>query len=268
MAALTVLTWNLFHGRDHPPEGSADHVAVNRVLREEFASVLAREPWDIAFLQEAPPHWLRPLAAAAGASGSSALTSRNFGAFVRRRLAEWNPDLTASGEGGSNQILARSGWQIRETRRLTLTLLPERRRLIWVRLAHRDHGELTAANLHATAHVPAAAARDVERAARAACAWSADIPLVFGGDLNLRMAELPDAFERLRSELGLTGARAGRAIDHLLVRGLDVRDAPAPLDPERRDVPDPAGRLVRLSDHAPVVATYDIGSRPTTDRGE
>ncbi len=268
MATLTVLTWNLFHGRDHPPDGSPDHVAVNRVLRDEFASLLARERWDVAFLQEAPPHWLRPLAVAAGASGASALTSRNSGAFVRRRLAEWNPDLIASGEGGSNQILVRSGWRIDETRRLTLTLLPERRRLVWVRLAHAEHGELAAANLHATAHDPAAAARDVESAARAACAWSAGLPLVFGGDLNLRMTELPAAFDRLHTELGLTGARAGRAIDHLLARGLGTRAAPEPLDAERRDVRDPAGRVVRLSDHAPVVATYDVGSPPTTERGE
>jgi len=96
------------------------------VLRDEFAAVLARETWDIALLQEAPPHWLRAVAQAAKASGASALTSRNFLAFVRRRLAAWNPDLIASGEGGSNQILARGGWRIAETRRLTLTLLPER----------------------------------------------------------------------------------------------------------------------------------------------
>jgi endonuclease/exonuclease/phosphatase family metal-dependent hydrolase len=269
MATLTVLTWNLFHGRDHPPEGSADHVAVNRVLRDEFASVLAREAWDIALLQEAPPHWLRPLASAAGASGSSALTSRNFGAFVRRRLAQWDPDRIASGEGGSNQILVRSGWRIQETRRLTLTLLPERRRLVWVRLAHAEHGDLTVANLHATAHVPVAAARDVVRAARAACAWSADVPLVFGGDLNLRMTELPAEFERLQAELGLTGARSGRAIDHLLVRGLDTGNAPEPLPATRREIRDRSGRVIRLSDHAAVVATYDIGSPPRTmERGE
>ena len=268
MATLTVLTWNLFHGRDDPVEGSNEHASVNRALRDEFAVVLAREPWDIALLQEAPPHWLRALAQAAGAFGSSALTSRNVGAFIRRRLAEWNPDLIKSGEGGSNQILVRSGWRIVETRRLTLTLLPERRRLIWARLAHPQHGALTAATLHATAHVPAAAARDVERAARAACAWSAEVPLVFAGDLNLRMAELPDAFDRLRTELGLRGARPGRAIDHLLVRGLEPQTTPEPLPAERRELRDPDGRLVRLSDHAPVVATYDIGSAPEPSRGE
>ena len=209
MAPLTVLTWNLFHGRDHPLDGSDEHASVNRPLRDEFAATLAREPWDVALLQEAPPHWLRALAQAAGASGASVLTSRNIGAFVRRRLAEWNPDLIKSGEGGSNQILVRSGWRIAETRRLTLTLLPERRRLIWARLAHPEHGALTVATLHATAHEPAAAARDVERAARAACAWSAEMPLVFGGDLNLRMAELPDAFERLRRTTRPAGCADG-----------------------------------------------------------
>ena len=268
MASLTVLTWNLFHGRDQPLADSDRYAAVNRSLRDEFAAVLAGEPWDLALLQEAPPHWLRALAHAAAASGSSVLTSRNVGALVRRRLAEWNPDLIKSGEGGSNQILVRSGWRIAETRRLTLTLLPERRRLIWVQLEHPEHGALTAATLHATAHVPAAAARDVERAARAACAWSADVPLVFGGDLNLRMAELPDAFDRLQAELGLGAARPGRAIDHLLVRGLETRAAPEPLPAERREIQDPDGRLVRLSDHAPVVATYGIGSAPKASRGE
>jgi endonuclease/exonuclease/phosphatase family metal-dependent hydrolase len=268
MATLTVLTWNLFHGRDHPLEGSDAHASVNRLLRDEFAAVLAREPWDLALVQEAPPHWLRTLTQTAAASGSSVLTSRNFGAFVRRRLAEWNPDLIKSGEGGSNQILVRSGWRIAETRRLTLTLLPERRRLIWVQLEHPEHGPLTAATLHATAHDPAAAARDVERAARAACTWSADVPLVFGGDLNLRMAELPDAFDRLQAELGLGGARPGRAIDHLLVRGVGPRTASEPLAAERREIRNADGRLVRLSDHAPVVATYDIGSAPKASRGE
>lgn len=268
MATLTVLTWNLFHGRDSPPADSGEHVAVNRPLRDEFATVLARERWDVALLQEAPPHWLRTLAAAARASGASALTSRNLGAFVRRRIAARNPDLMASGEGGSNQVLARGGWRVATVRRLTLTLVPERRRLIWARLEHADHGALTVATLHATAHDRDAAAGDVERAARAACSWSAELPLVFGGDFNLRMSETPEHFDRLRAELGLVGARPGRAIDHLLARGLEPVAGPHALPPERREVREPDGRRVRLSDHQPVVATYDVGSAPTTSRGE
>jgi endonuclease/exonuclease/phosphatase family metal-dependent hydrolase len=263
MASLSVLSWNLFHGRDHPAAGDPD---ANRVLREQFASVLAREPWDVALLQEAPPYWLRDLAAAAGAGGASVLTSRNLGAFVRRRLASWNPDLIKSGEGGSNQILARGGWRIAETRRLTLTLLPERRRLIWARL-ERGEDTLAVATLHATAHDPDAAARDVERAARAACGWSAELPLVLGGDFNLRMSERPDAFERLRGELALDGARPGRAIDHILARGVQTVSPPQPLAGERREIAVP-GATVRLSDHAPVVATYALGSAPTTSGGD
>jgi endonuclease/exonuclease/phosphatase family metal-dependent hydrolase len=268
MATVTVLTWNLFHGRDNPVAASPAHAEVNRPLRDEFARILAGETWDIAFLQEAPPHWLRPLAQEARASGASALTSRNFGAFVRRRLAEWNPDLIRSGEGGSNQILARACWRIAEVRRLTLTRLPERRRLLWARLSHPQHAELTAATLHATAHDPDAAARDVERAAGAAREWSGDVPLIFGGDLNLRMVERPHVFDRLQSDLGLAGARPGRAIDHLLARRLAMRTAPEPLPAERRDVRGTDGLFIRLSDHAPVVATYDIGSPPQASRGE
>ncbi|HYH59262.1 MAG TPA: endonuclease/exonuclease/phosphatase family protein [Thermoleophilaceae bacterium] len=265
MAALTVLTWNLFHGRDHPPADSPTHAEVNRVLRDEFADLLAREPWDVAFLQEAPPHWLRPIARRAGAHGASALTSRNLGAFARRRLAELNPDLIASNEGGSNQVLVRGGWGIAETRRLTLTLLPERRRLLWVRLAHPDHGEVTAANLHATAGDRPGAERDVLKAARAACAWSAATPLVFGGDLNMRMTESPGAFALLERDLGLTGALPGRAIDHLLARRLQVLEAPRALTPDRREVSVTEGQ-VRLSDHAAVVAAYALGSAATTSR--
>ena len=238
------------------------------MLRDEFAALLARERWDVALLQEAPPHWLRPLARAAAASGASVLTSRNFGAIVRRAIAAWNPDLIKSGEGGSNQVLVRSGWRIAETRRLTLTLLPERRRLLWARLEHPEHGALTVATLHATAHDPAAAARDVERAARAACSWSAELPLVFGGDLNLRMTEAPEVFARLADGLGLEGARPGRAIDHVLARGLGAALAAEPLPPERREVREPDGRLVRLSDHAPVVVTYDVGLAPSTSGGD
>ena len=260
MADVVVFSWNLFHGRDKPAAGGVD---VNRSLQSEFAAVIARERWDVALLQEAPPHWLRPLCRAAGASGASARTSRNFGSFLRREIAARNPDWIKSGEGGSNQVLARGAWRIADTRRLTLTVRPERRRLIWVRLEHPDAGQLTVANLHATADDRPAATRDVVRAARAACAWSAELPLVFGGDFNLRMSETPEAFDRFRDEFGLDGARPGRAIDHLLTRGLEVVETPRAIAPERREV-----EGVRLSDHDPVVASYELRSGKSTNRGD
>ena len=210
------------------------------------------------------------LAEAAGASGSSALTSRNFGAFVRRRLAEWNPDKIASGEGGSNQILARSGWRIRETRRLTLTLLPERRRLIWVaaraprarrpdcREPARDRAR-SARPRRATSsapRAPRARGRPICRSSSAAISTCA-------------CPRCPEAFEQLRAELGLDRCAAGRARSTTCsCAGSATSSAPEPLASERREVRDPDGRLVRLSDHAPVVATYDVGSPPTTSGGE
>lgn len=261
---MHVLVWNLFHGRDKPGPAGVD---VNRSLMREFTATIAAEPWDVALLQEAPPHWLRPLCRSAGASGASALTSRNFGAFARRRLAARTPDLIKSGEGGSNQVLVRNGWRLAEVRRLTLTLWPERRRMIWARLERRELEPLTVATLHATAHDRRAATEDVMRAARAACSWSAQLPLVFGGDFNLRMSETPAVFERLRDELALEGARTGRAIDHVLVRGLETVTPPQPLAPERRELIEPGGGRIRLSDHDPLSATYGLRSRPTTTGG-
>ncbi len=62
------------------------------------------------------------------------LTSRNWCPPLQARLADWNPDLIASSDGGSNQILVRAPGRILEHRRLTLARLPERRRMQWARL--------------------------------------------------------------------------------------------------------------------------------------
>src|SRR5215217_5437770 len=130
-SVVRTLSWNIFHGLDKPPDGSlvtwrsrllrvtevgVTHAQVNRPLLEEFTRVLAAFDWDVALLQEAPPRWLSPLARGAGARGAaSALTARNWGAPVRAWLAERNPDIMASREGGSNQLLVRPPWRIAET---------------------------------------------------------------------------------------------------------------------------------------------------------
>src|SRR5215218_5772574 len=119
---FTVLVWNLFHGRDYPPdpelrtwrsrllrfeERSDTHVQVNRDLTREFATLLAATAWDVALLQECPPRFMEPLARACGAEAHRALTSRNSLGPLRGLLARQNPDLMASGEGGSNLTLIR-----------------------------------------------------------------------------------------------------------------------------------------------------------------
>ena len=269
---LGVLSWNLFHGRDFPPdpalrtwrsrllgisEHDGTHVQVNRPLLDEFAGWIAAREWQLALLQEAPPTWLRELAARSEAAGASALTSRNAGAPLRRLAARLNPDLIASNEGGSNQLLARPPVRIEGVRRMTLAPRPERRRLLFAELALPGRRSLCVANLHASASVSdSAAAPEVERAAALCAEWAGARPLLFGGDLNLRPASAPELFDTLRERHGLAAPTDAEAIDHLLVRGLEVVEAPRRLAPEERELPAAGGRALRLSDHAPVLARF------------
>jgi endonuclease/exonuclease/phosphatase family metal-dependent hydrolase len=268
---MRVLSWNLYHGRDFPPdpalltlrsrllrrpERGATHAQVNRPLLDEFASILDGLEWDVALLQEAPPRWFAELARRTRSNGVRVLTSRNWWPSVQERLADWNPDLVASSEGGSNQILVRHPGRVVEHRRMTLARWPERRRMQWARLDLPGQGSVCVANLHASAGRARQAAAEVTAAARAALDWSEPDPLVFGGDLNLRPARDPAPFAELSEPLGFTAPTAPRAIDHLLAHGLTVVEPPRLLAPERREAQGPDGLRIRLSDHAPVVATF------------
>jgi endonuclease/exonuclease/phosphatase family metal-dependent hydrolase len=269
---FTAIAWNLFHGRDFPPdprlrswrsrllridERNETHVQVNRDLAAEFATLLATTAWDVALLQECPPRFAVPLAQACAAEGHRVLTSRNSLGALRALLARQNPDLMASAEGGSNLTLVRVPGQlggIAERRELAIHEgEPERRAMAFTRTA----AGLCVANLHATNDLPRLAAEDVLAAARAAAEWAEGAPLLFGGDLNLRPAQDPGAFERLREDFGLEGPVAPEAIDHLLSRGLEVVEAPGAWPPQRRELP-VDGRALRLSDHAPVQARFAL----------
>jgi endonuclease/exonuclease/phosphatase family metal-dependent hydrolase len=266
---LTAISWNLFHGRDFPPdsalftwrsrllkvtERNATHIQVNRDLVREFAGVLAAAEWDVALLQECPPRYCAPLARACGAEPHGVLTSRNSLGPLRGLAARLNPDLIASGEGGSNLTLIRAGspagsavtsvpyrhinhhgtlGEIVERRELTIHEGgPERRAMAFTRTASR----LCVANLHASAHDPDLAAEDVLRAATAATEWAGGKPLLFGGDLNLRPEESPAVFAELRERFGLAAPTGPRAI-------------------EQRELRE-GGWALRLSDHAPVEARF------------
>jgi hypothetical protein len=268
-SVVRTLSWNIFHGLDKPPDAdlvtwrsrllrvtemNATHAQVNRPLLEEFTRVLAGFDWDLALLQEAPPRWLSPLARGAGARGAaSALTARNWGAAVRTWLAERNPDIMGSREGGSNQLLVRPPWRIAETRRFTLTRRPERRRMLWARLLGPGDALLTVANMHLSARDSPKAGREAILAAERAVAWSGDDPLIFGGDLNA-----PDTVDELRVRFGLKPKPGPEPIEHLLGRGLEVVTPPRALAPEAREVPGPEGRRLRLSDHPPLIACFAL----------
>lgn len=271
-ATVRVVSWNLFHGRDHPPEKELftlrsrllglpergdTHAQVNRVLRDEFETVLARDPWDLALLQEAPPRWLAPLGRACRASGVLGLTSRNWLAPLRAWIAERNPDLIASNEGGSNQVLARGPWRICAVERMTLRLRPERRALLMVRLQDGDR-ELTVGTLHATTGDEPSAGEDLLAAAARIVDFAEKEPLILGGDFNLKPSTSPEVFARLADEHGLAAPTAANAIDHILVRGLEVVRKPRRLPPRWRELEAPEG-VLRLSDHAGVSVECRLG---------
>jgi endonuclease/exonuclease/phosphatase family metal-dependent hydrolase len=290
---LTVLSWNLFHGRDFPPdpdlftwrsrllritERNTTHLQLNRDLLAEFSQLLATAEWDVALLQECPPRFAKPLAQACRADAHRVLTSRNTFGALRALAARLNPDLIASGEGGSNLTLVRAGLSgvryapirgitntgttggIVERRELAIHNGPlERRVMAFTRVGGEAGAELCIANLHASAHRPELTTADVLRAAVAADEWAGEAPLIFGGDLNLRPAESPAIFEQLRDRFGLTAPTAPRAIDHLLVRGLEVLDRPTQWPPERRELRK-GDRALRLSDHTPVEARFALSN--------
>jgi endonuclease/exonuclease/phosphatase family metal-dependent hydrolase len=216
---VRVLTWNLFHGRSRPPSG--------RSLTREFADALAAWAWDVALLQEVPPWFPEPLAAAARAEPRLQLTSRNELLPLTRAISLRNPDLLKSWGGGCNAILVR-GEPILEHRALRLRRRPEARWVHGVRLAGG-----WVVNVHSHNHPEAAALADTQAAIAAAREWAAGMPLVFGGDINLkRPPEFP----------GLVRV-AGNHVDHLFTDGRAAAGKPQVIN---RGV---------LSDHPPVAVT-------------
>ena len=277
---MRVLSWNLYHGRDFPPdralftlrsrllritERNETHVQANRSLCREFTGWVAHYEWDVALLQEAPPLWFRAFRRRTGSVGARAFTSRNVVPPLQRFAAWANPDLIASWEGGSNQILVREPGRTLEQRRMILTLRPERRTMVWARVQLPNGATVCVANLHASAGLPEKASLELRAAAASAIEWSEGDPLVFGGDMNLRPARHPDAFSELRERFGLGEPTGPMVIDHLLARGLEVVERTRQLAPEDRELPERDGRRLRLSDHAPVLAQWEVGL-PATQR--
>lgn len=276
---VRVLSWNLFHGRDHPPEPElrtwrsrllgrtergAAHAQVNMDLFQQFADVICEADWDIALLQECPPRWAERLATACSAEPHLELTSRNIPMLsaLQRFAADRNPDLIASWEGGSNLMLLRSSFGnvpvIVERRAHRMTDRPERRTMAFTRL----RPGLCVANLHASKAREAAEGELLE-AARLAVEWAGDAPLILGGDFNLRPALSAPVFEELASRYGLSAPTGLKVIDHVLARGLEVIEPARQWEPERREVPDPSATSgsalpIRLSDHAPVEAAFRL----------
>jgi len=265
---IRVLTWNIYHGRDGPPDPALykwwaewtrttirneTHVQVNRDLWRDFTNLLCGADWDVALVQECPPRWQPGFERQCGAESYRSMTSRNWLERTSWAIARRWPDLIGSSEGGSNLILARRhAGRIVQGRELVLRAhRPERRTMAFAEL----ESGLCVTSLHASTHVPLAE-EELPRAAEQAVEWAGDRPLVLGGDFNVRPYQ-SEVFERLEERHGLTGITAPDSIDHLLVRGAEVISPPRAWPPEAREL-DEDGLALRLSDHAPVEVTIRL----------
>jgi endonuclease/exonuclease/phosphatase family metal-dependent hydrolase len=263
------MTWNLFHGRDWPPEpelqvrgrkgnwrrgprlGKAYEQA-NWDLFDQFAELIDGADWEIALFQEFPPSWRDRMARACGAEAQRALSGRNWLQPLTSLIGRWRPDLIGSWEGGSNTTLARrDAGTIVERRRVVLTRRPELRVMALTRLSTG----LCVANLHVSTRPSSAEAELIDAAGRA-LRFAGDGPLIFGGDFNVRPRD-SDVFGELEERFGLAPPTAPDRLSHLLVRGLEVSGHPAAWPPDARDRVDPeTGLKIRLSDHNPVFGIF------------
>ena len=194
-----VLTWNIYHGRDGPPdkalytrwaewtrrtERNETHVQVNRDLWREYTDMICAAEWDIALLQECPPRWQPGFARECGADSYRSMTSRNWLEQLSWRIARGWPDLIGSWRG---RLQPDPGARRRRRdRREPRHRDPERQ-------ARAPHDGLRQAQLGPLRDQPARQHQPSPRRGRArarrreAIEWAGEgAPLVFGGDFNVR----------------------------------------------------------------------------------
>lgn len=264
---MLVRTWNLFHGNAKPPE--------RRAFLDEMVRLATADRPDVLCLQEVPAWALDRLGGWSGMTALGDVARRpSIGplpstAAIGRALTEPHHGLVRSAfDGQANAVLVAPELRVLDRRVLVLNPwrfrraqarwlgLPLVARLAWakerrvcqaVRVRRPDGTTVLVGNLHATSYPADQRLPDAEllRAAWFVDALAApEEPVLLCGDFNV-------PFSRSRTLRDLAGAewgfsRAGRGIDHVLVRGLRS-GAPVRWPEERRRLGGPL-----LSDHAPV----------------
>ena len=234
---LLVRTWNLYHGRTHPP--SAD------LHLEQMIRLVTADAPDVVALQEVPLWAVRRLEGWSGMSTSWAMTMPALLGPLARRITARDPRrFRSSFTGQANALLVNPHFDAVQHRRVVLN--PGLSRTDWLmrggqrRVCHALEvatpvGTLVLANLHASNSPDRRLVG--EEIQRAAAFLAGGNRCVLCGDFNVRRHTVP----------GFTEPIGG--IDQVLVRGLALARDPEAWPVERRSIDG-----VVLSDHAPVEA--------------
>jgi endonuclease/exonuclease/phosphatase family metal-dependent hydrolase len=267
--SFLVRTWNVFHGRSHPPG--------RRLFLERMVRLASEDRPAVLCLQEVPPWALERLGDWSGMTVYGEVAARpSIGplpstAEIGRRLTGLHPPrLLGAFSGQANAILLDPTLRILEERSIVLNARAFRRAQVkWLRLPLVDglywakerrvcqvvRVRLTDGRVAAVANFHATGSRDkripdaeVLRAATFADGFAApDEICILAGDFNVSAERSTTLSELTGPEWGFSPPGAG--IDHVLVRGAAAAE-PVRWPIARRQVD---GFVV--SDHAPVEVT-------------
>jgi endonuclease/exonuclease/phosphatase family metal-dependent hydrolase len=233
---LLVRSWNLYHGRTHPP--------TSKLHLERMVRLVTADAPDLVALQEVPMWAVQRLESWSGMRASWAMTMPALLGPLARHVTDVHPQrFRSSLTGQANVLLVNPHFETGRHRRIVLNPeLPRTDRLLGThtRVCHSLEvetglGRLLAANLHASNDPdPLLVGQEIDRAASF---LSGPDPCVLCGDFNVRRHAVP----------GFSDPIDG--VDQVLVRGLVLERGPESWPEERRRTNE-----VLLSDHAPVEA--------------
>jgi endonuclease/exonuclease/phosphatase family metal-dependent hydrolase len=271
------------------PVDDGTHLHLNRKLTGLMADRVRAWAPDVCALQEVPTAAVGEIVARTGMVAVGTTTGPVIGPRrLRDALAARNPDLWRTHEGNANLLLIGPalrlvpgseravrlnplGAILRAAARLRLEpgellrYLPEPRRAVLARARAGDGAEVALACVHChNARHPELIAMELRRATAALERAGGGAPMVLAGDLNA-----PPGHPALTAlaAAGWSGSPAppGVGIDRVLAHGAEVVEPERALAPAEREVGvrfRGGARRVRLSDHAPVLATVRVsGSR-------
>lgn len=240
-----VRSWNVFHGRTHPPARQA--------YLEDAVTLAAQGDPDVLCLQELPLWSSARLERWSGMAAYAVRTRRGLG-FPGRWITNLHHGFFRSSLAGqANAVLVASRLAVLEHRWLVLNGLrsraKERRMCQAVRVALPDGRTMLVLNLHLSHH---GAGRPADAELRRAASFADELavpgePVILVGDFNV--TPVTSSVLAVLTRGGFSAPSPG--IDHILVRGTSSSPLEAWPDERRRL----NGLLV--SDHAPVELYVD-----------